>query len=301
MKRIILNVCICILLLLSFSACANDNIVSLTSAGNIQNGGYIVKHPDGYIYTKQSDNDLYVYTDGKESSISGGTFHYELNYYNGEIYYVSGSPGKVWKISVDGKDKTKLIDQHVGNLIVYGERIYYRLSEDDDWGKLYSSDLNGENKKLLAPSVVNFCIYEDTIYYHNREGTSSLCSMNVDGENKKVINDSYVSCIIVQNGKLIYADYNRDDKLYLYDLENGTEECICEDICWDLNCNEDWIFYRNQSEKGSLYCVSFDGNTKHELLKGNVSDINIIDDLVIYRNIVNDSKMEYFNLKDKLS
>lgn len=38
-----------------------------------------------------------------------------------------------------------------------------------------------------------------------------------------------------------------------------------------INGNDDWIFYRNQSDVVSLYCVNFDGKLKHKLIEKTIS------------------------------
>lgn len=296
---------LCMILVLLSSSCTNNDISKteyMISAGNIQNGGYVIRFDDCYIYANADDNNnlykssMYI-SDGKK--LSGGHYFYEMNLYNNEIYYVSSSPGEVWKVSTDGSSKRRLIDQHVGNLIIYDDHIYYRLSEDNDWGKLYSADLNGRNRKLLKEKVKNFCIYDGLIYYFDING-NALCSMDVDGTKSAVINYSYVNNLFVQNNMLIYSDHNRQDKLYAYDLKNNVEKLISEDMCWDLNGNDDWIFYRNQSDAGSLYCISFDGKHKHKLIEKNISDIIILEDTVFYRNIGKKNEIEYFSITSKI-
>ena len=232
--------------------------------------------------------------DGTEKKLSEGHFFYEMNLYNDEIYYTASYPGEVWKISVDGSVKKKLINQKAGNLILYDNHMYYRLSEDNDWGKLFRADLKGNNRELLADKVKSFCIYNDLIYYIDIYNNIALCSMNTDGTNITTINNSYANNIIVENNMLIYSDHNRDDQLYVYDIERS------KDKCWDLNSNKDWIFYRNQSDGGSLYCISFDGSVKHKLEEGNITDILLIDDIIFYRNIDKDNQMEYFDFKNKV-
>jgi len=271
----------------------------LPFAGNIQNGGYIIEIGDEYYYNNQEDDcSLYkVSTEGKETKITGGGHRfYEMNYCDGYIYYVSGAPGMVNKISVDGRLTKKLVNQRVGNLLLYENLMFYRLSEDDDWGKLYSANLNGKDRKLLAQKVLEFCICDGRIYYCDIENESALCSMNLDGTDKVKINDSYTTGLIAENGKLIYSDDNREGRLYLYDIENKVEKCISNDKCWNLNGNKDWIFYRNQSEKGSLYCISFDGNERHKLVEGNVSHIVITTDYIFYRDIGDKSKIKKYDI-----
>ncbi len=303
MKKII-TICIC--LLFAF-CCAIYNIDEdynknnyNTSPGNIQNGGYIVKYNNNYIYANgDADNNLYKSAVYKKNAkkISGGHFFYETNLCNDEIYYVSSYPGEIWKISVDGLSKKKLVNKKAGNLIIYNNYMFYRQSEDDNWGKLYRANLNGNNKKLLANKVKNFCIHNNIIYYFDLE-REKLCSMDIDGNNVTVINNSYTNNIFIIKNMLIYSDHNREDKLYAYDLKSNGEYCISNDICWDINGNSDWVFYRNQSDGGSLYCVSYDGADKHKLIDKNITDIVIIDKDVFYRNIDKQNKIEYFNLND---
>ena len=275
----------------------------LSSAGNIHNGGYVLEIDGEYYYNSQEDDcSLYKITaDGKEEKITGGGHRfYEMNYCDGYIYYITGTPGMVNKTSVDGKIHKRLVSQRVGNLLLYNDRMFYRLSEDDDWGKLYSANLNGKNRKLLAQRVLNFCIYGGRIYYCDIENESALCSMKLDGTDKVKINDSYASYISTENGMLIYSDDNRDGKLYVYDIEAKAEKCISEDKCWNINSNKDWIFYRNQSEKGSLYCISFDGSESYMLIEGNISHIVVTTDYVYYRDIGDKNKIKKYDLKNRL-
>ena len=226
---------------------------------------------------------------------------YELNLYSNSIYYISSYPGVARKVSPDGSKDELLINEKVGNLIVYKEHIYYRLSEDNNWGKMYRADLNGQNKKLLSQRVNKFCIYNDKIYYSDIGDLNALCSMNIDGSGISVINKSLTNNILVENNMLIYSDHDRNDNLFTYDLSTNIEKCISKDKCWNLNCNKDFIFYRNQSDSGSLYCLRFDGTEKRKLVEDSVTDILVIDDYLIYRNVTKYDKTEYLDYNSYLS
>lgn len=300
MKNIIFT-----LLIFIFTSCAgndtNIDVTSSTSCGNIQNGGYIVKYKDKYIYANPDDyNNLYESrndTDNGEK-LSGGHFFCEMNLCNDEIYYISSYPGEVWSISLKDFSKKRLINRKVGNLIIYDNHMYYRLSEDNDWGKLYRSDLNGKNKKLLSKRVNKFCIYDGTIYYSDIENSAAVSSMNIDGTNAAVINNVYAGNIFVMGGALIYSDHNRGDKLYSYDLHTGKEKCISEDMCWNINCNRERIFYRNQSDGGSLYCIRRDGSSKQKLADGNITDIVVMENDIFYKDIDRQNKIECFKFNE---
>ena len=155
--------------------------------------------------------------------------------------------------------------------------------------------MNGKNKKLLAKKLNKFCIYNDMIYYSNIENVVNISSMNINGTNNAVINNAYANNIFVMDNALIYSDHNRNDKLYSYDLMTNIEKCVSEDVCWNLNYSEKKIFYRNQSDGGSLYCVRSDGKSKRKLVGGNVTDIIVIENDIFYKDINQQNKIMYFS------
>ena len=137
MKKIVF---LSIWIILIISSCKTDvqEIIdnNIISSGNIQNGGYIIKYLDNYIYFAQGHLCLKDINDSTETRLPYNHYFYEMNLYNNEIYYTSSFPGAIWKVSVDGASQKKLINQKVGNLILYKDYMYYRLSENNDWGKV---------------------------------------------------------------------------------------------------------------------------------------------------------------------
>lgn len=278
-----------VLLLIFLSSCsASKNDLAFDQhAANIQNGGYAVSYRDGVLYANPEDYDALYYRqkDGTTEKIAGKRYYYEMSVSGDTLYYVSGEPGSVWRFSLNTKAEKKLIGQRVGNLLVYQDKLFYRLSEDDDWGKLFCSDLNGNQKKFLAENVRDFCVYEDRIYYSDfRENT--ICSMKTDGSEAKILQSADVSGLFAENGCLVYADRNRGGKLFTYNLVTGKETCICEDTCWNINGNTERIFYRNQSDGGSLYSIRFDGTDKQCLIRANIHGIVVLENELFYRDVV---------------
>lgn len=277
------------LLLFFLSSCSapKNDLAFDPHAANIQNGGYAVSYHDGVLYADPEDHDALYYCqkDGTTEKIAGKRYYYEMNVCGDTLYYVSGEPGNVWRLSLNTKDEKKLIGQKVGNLLVYPNKLFYRLSEEDDWGKLFCADLNGKQKKLLAENVRDFCLYEDRIYYSDfRENT--ICSMKTDGTEAKILQSADASGLFVENDCLVYADKNRGGNLFTYDLLTEKETCICEDTCWNINGNKERIFYRNQSDGGSLYSVRFDGTEKQCLIHANIYDIVVLENELFYRDVV---------------
>ena len=159
--------------------------------GNVKNGGYVIPYKDYYLF---NDGCKLFYTNFKEKNELVSYNHHnhcEMSLCDCYIYYLSSSPGNIWRMSVSGNEEKKLVDKLASNLILTNTDMYYILSEDDDWGKLYKANLHGKEEVILANMVENFSLYDDTIYYNNIEDNHSLWSMRTDGTLKKKINDSY--------------------------------------------------------------------------------------------------------------
>ncbi len=278
--------------ILTFSACGNgyteaEKNFRVERAGNIHNDGYITEYNGKYYFANKDDYDnLYVMDKNEENKkkLSGNHYFYNLNICGDYIYYVSGSPGKIYRVTTDGKNKEKLSNDNSYNLIRYDKYLFYRLSEDDDWGKLCRIDLDGGNKKILCNSTYDFCIYDNVIYFGNMED-NTVCSINIDGTGKKTLVNSLGTNIDINAGKLYYSDDSRGGHIFSYDLKSETEAEICSDKCWNLNLHKDWIIYRNQSDGGDLYCISYDGSVKKRLVGGNIVNIIVLDDDIFYRNV----------------
>ena len=59
-----------------------------------------------------------------------------------------------------------------------------------------------------------------------------------------------------------------------------------------MNASDDYLFFRNQSDKGSLYRMDLDGGNAHCLLVENCSDVNIIGNSVVFRIITKGKGVE---------
>ena len=83
---------------------------------------------------------------------------------------------------------------------------------------------------------------------------------------------------------MLYSDHKRCDSIYIL-TDKGVEECITNDICWDINTDGNWIYYRNQSDFGNLYRINILSKEKQRLAVGNITNINIIGNRVFFRRV----------------
>lgn len=286
-----------VLILLLCTSCAQNESEpthpNKVSFGNISSGGYFVECKDGYIYFDDEKGTFYkkdLLTDTIEP-IAKSLMCSSLNLYNDWLYYTYGDPGPIWRMSVDGKIKIPLtIYTQANALVIYKDHMYYYpyytpFSAYFD-APLVRVDLNGGNRKVLGRKISDYCIINDRIYYTDIdiETEPKLCSMKTDGTDVKLIRYAYATDLMPMGNKLIYSDYYREDKLFIYDLDTNTETCICEDRCGRLNANENWIFYTNKSDNGNLYKIRPDGSDRQKILDVEVSYIHVIGDRLFYRD-----------------
>lgn len=282
-----------VLILLLCTSCAQTEHEpthpNKVSFGNITHGGYFVECENGYIYFDDEKGTFYkkdLLTDTVEP-IAKSLMCSSLNLYNDCLYYTRGDPGPIWKMSVDGKQKKPLTFFRQGKqLVVYNDHMYFcRYSAYTD-EPLVRTDLNGGNEQVLVQEVGGYCIINDRIYYTDIaiKTEPKLCSMKTDGTDVKLIRYAYATGLMPMGNKLLYSDYYRENKMFIYDLDTDTETCICEDRCVSLNANEKWIFYRNQNDNGNLYKIRPDGSDRQKILDVEVSYIHVIGNRLFYKD-----------------
>lgn len=89
-----------------------------------------------------------------------------LNVADGWIYYRNNSDnGRIYKIRVDGSDRTKVNEDDSSCLNVVGEWIYYRNNSDN--GSIYKIHVDGSTRtKIHGVDATSICVVGDMIFYY---------------------------------------------------------------------------------------------------------------------------------------
>jgi hypothetical protein len=264
------------------------DFVQGNTAGNLHADGLVVSGEDGWVYFSNIDDNGYLYkkelTGGEQALLVDGHFACELNLVNGWIYYTAGIPGEVYKVGTNGENDRKIISKHAGNLIVTNQYIFYRLSYDDDWGKLFRTDLEGTHEVLLADSIVKFAITDGWIYYSNREDNERLYKMDFNGRNKTKLNDIGVSEIDVSGDYIFYVSAEDGQNLYRVKTDGTEKVLLSDEICWEINIYGDFLYYRNQSRGGRVFKMKLDGSQNKVLIdEENCGIVAITEDYLFYQ------------------
>ncbi|WP_234118691.1 DUF5050 domain-containing protein [Clostridium hydrogenum] len=131
-----------------------------------------------------------------------------LNVENGWIYYRNSSDdGKVYKVSINGGQRTKLNDDNVNTLVVQGNFIYYTKLATNG---IFKMDLDGNNNTKVHNEGISINVSDKYIYFSLSSG--AIYRMDLDGENIIKLSEgtpmNYINVI--------------GDSIYFIDITNKT-------------------------------------------------------------------------------
>lgn len=297
-KKDFLAVSICVALFLS--GCQNQTPVENewselwgNSSGNILGNGYVATDAETICYTDLNNiNDfLYKLNETGEPILLSNKLAYNLNMINDRVYFVSGLPGSICSIRTDGTDFTTLVRGECYNLFVSQTHIAY-LNK----GNLEVSYLSGKNTEVVTSNVRKFIPFDSAFIFATSDGVYRI---NPDGTGLECLFDK-PPISLCSNSTGIYFSVSNDanslgkagGRVYYMGEEGTISQLPIEDECWNMNASDDYLFFRNQSDKGSLYRMDLDGGNAHCLLVENCSDVNIIGNSVVFRIITKGKGVE---------
>lgn len=284
------------LLVLLLSGCQEEHAAYTgdgwgNTSGNIAEVGYIAKGDDRYVFYLDDDETgpgLYHMNEAGEINLLCRRLAYQINVVGNRVYFVNGLPGPICSISTDGEDFKIIDNKEVLKLCVNTSCMVYKYGS-----KLYIADSDGKSPKILAENVLRFVTHNDTIvfvqYHTDQDG---IYQIGLDGSNLTCLSNDVPESLASNGESIYYSVYTKESQYQqesagVYKIsENGeTTQLPSEDRIWNMNATEDYIFYRNQTEKGDLYRMRLDGSDQMCLLEGNCSDINVVGDTVLFRDI----------------
>lgn len=254
--------------------------------GNILNGGLAAVWGEWIYYTDDQENgDLYkIKLDGtQKTKLSQDTPSY-INVSEDWVYYSNNMDGKLYKIKTDGSQRTKLSDDTCRMTTLSGDWIYYVNASDSN--SIWKVSTDGKQIiKLSGDYAWSLNVVGDTIYYVNADENNRIYKMNDDGSGKSRINDSVsASMMLVFDDTIFYADYSSSSSFNIYKMKtDGTGNMkIVDDLCINFNFDGEWIYYTNGKDNYSLYKIRPDGTGKLKFNNNHSTSINLVSDWVYY-------------------
>jgi Flp pilus assembly protein TadD len=238
-------------------------------------------------------------TDGTQRTPMGEDGFW-LNVADGWIYYSNESDdGKLYKIRTDGTDKTKLNDERCGNIIVYGDWVFYESYFDEGYRLLCRIGTDGTERTVLDDACDLFNVTDGWIYKDLYSGEWEKISMAaaLPGPEEIDIPKAVLTDVnergntpgnIVnrglaagQGGYVYFSNYADDGALYRMKSDGSERVKLVAYRCSNISVLGEWVYYIN-SNNGHLYRVRTDGTEKAELADSWCWHVNVMSDWIYY-------------------
>lgn len=223
------------------------------------------------------------------------------------LYYIKSNNGwvggDIYRIKKDGTEEKKLLEGEYINLMLIGNKLYFTCMNEDNFAyKLYRMNIDGTQKELFIQERcdANFLYSNGFIYtvipIEKKDGSYdvTLTKISINNPNQKTIiahNFDTAPAFLGYSSFYKYKNkifYINDKDNHVYSMnDDGTDRKKLNNI----NVNTMVI-----SEKGKIYCFSWDLNTtiySFDLDGKNTKEISTLERLCYLLGIVDDYL--YFN------
>ncbi len=252
-----------------------------TTGVRLNNGGHVAEYGDWIFFSTIHG----VYREKKDGTnygkISDKHFVYYMNATKDYVYYMDVGEKKCYRMHHDGSNNEVFIDKYCADLYVVDDYIYYTECEYDDGGSLnyngfYRVRLDNSEKEIIIND--DACWYiditEDGIYWSSSNG---VYTCDFDGNNKKQLSEEKLVDFVVHKDK-IYT-YK---PLAVYDADFKNGKVLCEEEIRMFDFDDDWIYFRKESDLHNIYRMKTDGSQTEMFLEGDTWGLSIINDWLFY-------------------
>lgn len=212
---------------------------------------YYINHEDKCIYKADMDgkNIIKITSDTTKS----------LNIANGWIYYANTSDNnKLYKITTDGKDKSKVADVKSDYAInIAGGKLFYVETNEKFETYVMNKDGSAKSKSLIYKAA-SFTSEDNEHYYVNTED-SSIYKTDSDGNNIINLNQITIQNIQISNGWIYYSNLNDNNKLYKMKTDGSSNTKVSDSSSGDFKLSGEYLYYANVSDNNYIYKIKTDG------------------------------------------
>ncbi|MCG8484525.1 MAG: DUF5050 domain-containing protein [Clostridia bacterium] len=190
----------------------------------------------------------------------------------------SNNKDGLYRISLDGTKKKRLVDAGINCMQYESDYIYYAVQLK---GQLFRMDLNGKNKEEILwketgeyVKTTHFIVNNGWIYFNNSnrngdakgvgavDSTLSLCRIRTDGTEYEELVTGFV-LNIYSNSNEDYLLFINEDSLYAMNLDTGEiKQILNEEIDW-VNVIGDIVYaldWRTENKDSVIYRIDMQNN-----------------------------------------
>ncbi|TCK90649.1 uncharacterized protein DUF5050 [Natranaerovirga hydrolytica] len=202
---------------------------------------------DHFIYysDQKKDNFLCKYNLlTQEETVVVETPCYGLTHDEEYLYYINEKDGKGYRCLVNGKSKTKIIDEQIMSFIIIENSIFYASQKG-----VIKCDKEGLKKEKVLDTQTNcMVLLKDKLIFNDIKLNNSLSILDLESQDVTNISSIIPSSINTDGESIYCTNALNNNNLYKMNLEDHTTIRICGENVNDLHILNDDIYFRVQKE-----------------------------------------------------
>ena len=252
---------------------------------NINNAGIAARQGDWIYFRNYSDNGT-IYkmkVDGTQKTKVVGYSANSISVLNDRICFVAGSANGLG--GSGAAYSTYLGSSYVSLLTTYTDSIF--TTQDATYygtGSGLYTDGSGfyASKRLTNEGGRNYVVDSGWIYYIRESAyDAKVYKVAISGGDPILVIDNNVNSFSVFNGEIYYINHS-DHKLYKVDKDGNNATLVSQISMNKINIDSGWIYYINENDGYKLYRMTTKGTNNTKLTDWSVEVINVLEDWIIY-------------------
>jgi len=252
---------------------------------NINNAGIAARQGDWIYFRNYADNGtIYkVKVDGTQKTKVVGYSANSISVLNDRICFVAGSANGLG--GSGAAYSTYLGSSYVSLLTTYTDSIF--TTQDATYygtGSGLYTDGSGfyASKRLTNEGGRNYVVDSGWIYYIRESAyDAKVYKVAISGGDPILVIDNNVNSFSVFNGEIYYINHS-DHKLYKVDKDGNNATLVSQISMNKINIDSGWIYYINENDGYKLYRMTTKGTNNTKLTDWSVEVINVLEDWIIY-------------------
>ena len=171
-----------------------------------------------------------------------------------------GRDSRLYRLDLNGKNKTKLSDEYVKN-----------MASDDGW--IYYSGILGLHKiredgtgetEVLKQSAESLQVADGWIYFIESRDYH-ICRVKTDGTAFEEIGQDFATNLNQDDGWLYYQNVDAEHSVYRIRTDGTNQQPVTPESCYSYSVADGIVYYSNRNEYGYLYRIQGDGTGQRKL------------------------------------
>ena len=252
---------------------------------NYQNGSLAASDGEWFYYRSNDGMSLYkMRLDGSEKTKLNERQSGYIGVLDGYVYYYSsGKSSGIYRMKTDGSQDTNIYIGTLEDMCIVDGRIYFKNSLDDL--KLYSMTLEGTDirKESDLTELYYLTIWDNKMYWSNSEDGGCLYRANLDGSEQTKLTENGVDTVRVADGWIYYNDLG-DYHSYFMNAETLETHEVLYDGIYDATISSYGLIGGSSTNSLHLFRNQLGSQAENEILGIQAKNPTIVEGYVFYLN-----------------